>query len=176
MREREWHQPGEDYSRPVDGPLADEAELGMLLERMYAARAAHAAPPDEALARLNATLDRVAPPSRGRLDHSRVFGARALAALAVLLILSSVGLSRLASGTHATTPPAAPPITAAASIPQTVATVGQEDVARGSMPGAPNSAQATTSDTPLRDLLGRAGIHAADPPGGSTTETRPPLN
>lgn len=131
------------------------------------------APPEEALARLNAALDRtVAPPRRRiKIEYPRMFGALALAAL-LLLFVGSLSLSRLTIGMHnapaSVTSPAAPlvggdttAVTTERAVPPTANTVG---------------ATTGTSETPLRDLLARAGIHAPDTPGGSATERQTPLN
>lgn len=148
-------------SRRIAADLADEARLGMLLERTYAEREARVALPEDALAKMDALLDRAAPVSRGRAVHSRASGARVLAALLVLLVLGSVGLSGLAIAEHTTTPSVTPPVTAAVNQPANVATAGQAG---------------ETSETPLRDLLERAGIHVVSPPGSPSTERRPPSN
>lgn len=144
----------------------DEARLGMLLERTYAARAARATPPEDALTRLNAALDRIDPPSHHRTNHCRTFGA---CALAVFLLLSSVALSEFVVGVHNATHVVAP------SIEGTVGNSGNTvSVATGRTPATGATAQAAgASETPLRDLLDRAGIHALDSPGGFAIELRP---
>lgn len=143
----------------------DEAHLGMLLERTYAARAARTTPPEDALAKLNATLDRIGSPSHHRTNHLRTFGA---CALAVLLLLSSVALSEFVVGVHSTTHVVAPSIEGAVGGGNTVG------VATGHTPAAGATVQAAgASETPLRDLLDRAGIHALDSPGGFAIELRP---
>ncbi|MDQ6604743.1 MAG: hypothetical protein M3176_10915 [Chloroflexota bacterium] len=157
--------PGHDPPERRPDHRADEARLGRLLERAYTAREARITTVDDALAKLNTALDAIGTPPQRRADHRRLFGACAFAMLVVLL-LSPVAHSGLAIGTrHAGQSAAAsgraalPPVTVAAS----------EGDTTGHTP-APNGAtqSAVTSETPLRDLLARAGIHASDPPGGST--------
>jgi len=173
---------------------ADEARLGLLVERTYAGREARLTPADDALAKLNVALDAIGTPPQRQTDHRRLFGACALVAL-LLLLLSPVARAEFAASTrHAprsgVTPTSAavsgeastgsasgrvamPPVTVVAREGGSVAPTEGSD-ATGHAP-APTGATLTAgaSETPLRDLLARAGIHASDPPGGST-EASPP--
>ncbi len=69
---------------------------------------------------------------------------------------------------------ALPPVTVVASAGASVApterdmTATHAPVANGTLP------MEGVSETPLRDLLARAGIHASDPPGGTSGEGQPP--
>ena len=156
---------------------ADETRLGPLLERAYAARDARLTPTDDALARLNAALDAIGTPPRRHTDHRRLFGACALVAI-LLLLLSPVARSEFAAG----------PRTA----PRSVATSAGGGRGGGSLPAvavaasagpdatnrapAANGAAPTSgmSETPLRDLLARAGIRPDDPSVGSPGARLPP--
>jgi hypothetical protein len=165
--------------RPAIGTdhRADEARLGPLLERTYAAREARLTPTDDALARLNAALDAIGAPSRRHTGHRRLFGACALVAI-LLLLLSPVARSEFAAGTRPAPRSAATPAGGArggASLPAVAvaASAGADAPDRAS---AANGAAPTTgvSDTPLRDLLARAGIRPDDPAGGASGAGLPP--
>jgi len=174
---------------------ADEARLGLLVERTYAGREARLTPADDALAKLNVALDAIGTPPQRQTDHRRLFGACALVAL-LLLLLSPVARFEFAGSTqHATrsavTPMsgavrggvgigtasagiALPPVTVAASAGESVAPT-ERVITTIHVPGANGTAPvAGVSETPLRDLLARAGIHVSDPVGGSSTEGAPP--
>jgi hypothetical protein len=157
----------------------DEARLGPLLERAYAARGARLAPADDALARLNATLDEIGAPPRPQrhADHRRLFGACALVAILIVL-LGPVAHSEIAAGSRNAPRSIVAPTSGTVSriVPPPVAVVASE---RADAPGrVPTSAGAppTTgvSETPLRDLLARAGIHADDAPDESSRPGEPP--
>ena len=171
----------DERSRRATAHLSEDARLGALLERTFATREAQTAPPEEALARLNATLDRIAAPPRRRIEYPRMFGALALAAL--LLFFGSLGLSRVTIGGHnappSVTSPAAPLVSGDTAAVTTGRAASPIAVAAGATTNvAANAATSTTgaSETPLRDLLERAGIHATSPPGGSAIERQTPLN
>lgn len=164
---------------------AAEARLSPLLDRTYAARAVRVAPVDDALAKLNAALDAIGSPPRRHTDHRRLFGA---CALVVLLLLLPVARAEFAVsprnaarsvvipidgavGGRGITGPASgrtalPPVTVAVS--EGSNTTGRAPVAGGMAPVA------EVRETPLRDLLARAGIHASDPLGGSSIGGDPP--
>ena len=175
------HDPPE---RRVDN-RADEARLGLLLERTYAVREARLMPADDALAKLNAALDGIDTPPRRHTDHRRLFGACALVAL-LLLLLSPVARSEFAASTRNAPRSVVTPINAAggrvALLPVAVAASARGNVApteEGNttvhVPAANGTAPMTgVSETPLRDLLARSGIHASDPPGGSSSDGHPP--
>jgi len=176
---------GHDPSERRAAHCADEARLGPLLERAYAAREARITTVDDALAKLNAALDAIGTPPRRRADHRRLFGACAFAML-VLLLLGPVARAEFMASTRPATRSTAiainaagggaapPPVAVAASAGVGVAPTGRDmtathaPVANGAVP------MTGASETPLRDLLARAGIHAADPPGGTSGEGQPP--
>ena len=163
---------------------ADEARLGRLLERTYAAREARLTPTDDALVKLNVALDALDTTPRRQTDHRRLFGACALVAL-LLLLFSPVARSEFTASTRnaqrsVVTPRSSAVGGGAALLPVAAREAGsgtltEESNATGHAPG-PSGTPPTVgaSETPLRDLLARAGIHASDPPGGSTTEGSPP--
>ena len=190
-----WDGPGPDASGRRADRRADEARLGPLLERTYAAGEARLTLADDALARLNAAIDAIGAPPRRRADHRRLFGACALAMLLLMLLVPIAHAEFTASTRHAGRSTATAnngavgggaitgtardgtamlPVTVAAREAGSVVPTEVDD-ATGRAP-APNAATlaAGPSETPLRDLLARAGIRASDLPGGSTTEGRPP--
>lgn len=190
--------PRPDLSERHANHRADEARLGLLLERTYAAREARLPPADDALMKLNAALDAIGTPPQQHTDHRRLFGACALVAL-LLLLLSPVARFEFAVSTRnagqsaiissnaavgggvstgtASGRAAIPPVTVAAREVGSVAPTEGGGNATGHAL-APNGTTLTvgTSETPLRDLLARAGIHASDPPGVPATEGQPPTH
>lgn len=149
---------------------ADEARLAPLLERTYAARAARLAPTDDALRELNVALDAISTPARRRTNHPRLLGVCAFVVL--LLLLIPIARSEFTARTRVAPQPA---------VTATSAAVGGESLPAAAASAAPtvtdrapaaNGTAATTgvSETPLRDLLARAGIRASEPGGGSTDE------
>jgi len=173
---------------------ADEARLSLLVERTYAGREARLTPADDALVKLNVALDVIGALPQRQTDHRRLFGACALIAL-LLALLGPVARAEFAANTQhtpgsAVTPMSSatnsrvsigtgsgrtelPPVTVAASAGGSVAPIKGSN-ATGHAP-APTGATLTAgaSETPLRDLLARAGIHASAPPGGSTEASLP---
>ncbi|GEM_PF-5525929 len=171
--------PGQDPS----GRRADEARLSLLLERTYAAREARITPADDALAKLNAALDAIGSPSRRRVDHRRLFGACALAVL-LLVLLSPVARSEFSASTRNAARSVVMPmngtvgdgvITGTANGRAAISPVAIAVRAADHTSAANGTAPMTgVSETPLRDLLARAGIHASDPPGVPSTDGHPP--
>ncbi len=171
---------------------ADEVRLGLLLERTYAAREARLTPADDALTKLNAALDTIRTPSRQHTDYRRLFGAFGAFALVALLLvlLSPVARSEFAVSTRNAVQSAVPPMNAAtndvtgtasgrAALPPVAVAVNDgASVAPTEGTHAPTANRtapmAGVSETPLRDLLARAGINASDPSGGSSIEKHPP--
>jgi len=185
-REAGANCPGHNPSERGAEHRADEARRGLFLARMYAAREARIAPADDALAKLNAALDAIGTQSRRQTDHRRLFGACALVAL-LLLLLSPVAHTMIAvstrnAGRSAVTSSnvaiggrsALPPVAVAASAGGGVApTEGGDTTIRAPAING-RAPMAGGSETPLRDLLARAGIYASAPPGGSPGEGHPP--
>lgn len=177
------------------GYATDETRLGRLLEQTYAARAARLTPPDDALAKLNVALDALDMTPRRHVDHRRLFGACALVAL-LLLLLTPVARSEFAANPRAAQRSAVTPergvvnVGTSASIasdtevspPGTVAVSAGASVAPTEGDRATVHARAADqtapmmggSETPLRDLLARAGIRADDPASGSSSPGQPP--
>lgn len=162
--------------RGIGAECPDEARLSRLLERTYAAREARVAPADDALARLIAALDAIEAKSPRRVDHRRLLGVCAVAML-VLLLLSPVARAEFTANTRHTTQSAIAPMSGAigggiAMAPVTIAAREAGNVAPNQVNNttshapAPNGTTLTAgaSDTPLRDLLARAGIQPSDPP------------
>jgi hypothetical protein len=154
----------------------DEARLGRLLERTYAAREARVAPADDALARLNAALDAIEAKSPRHADHRRLLGVCAVAML-VLLLLSPVVRAEFTASTRHATQSAITPMSGAigGGVGMPPVAIAAREAGSGApnevsnAPGhapAPNGTTLTTgaSDTPLRDLLSRAGIQPSDSP------------
>ncbi|MCA1667846.1 MAG: hypothetical protein LC793_10755 [Thermomicrobia bacterium] len=186
--------PGYGFSERYAECCMDDTRLGLRLERAYAARDARIAPSDDALAKLNATLDAIGSPAQHHAEHRYLLGACMLAALLLLLLSPVVWSDFAANARHATRSVAAPvdravggSITTAASsesITPPVAVAANE--AASVIPTNSRTATshlatangttltAATSETPLRDLLARAGIYASDPPNASASESHPP--
>ncbi|MDQ2787404.1 MAG: hypothetical protein M3Y58_20635 [Chloroflexota bacterium] len=182
--------PGYGFSERHADHRMDEARLGLRLERAYAAREARLAPSDDALAKLNATLDAIGSSPHRRMEHRYLFGACVLAAL-LLLLLSPVAWSEFTANTrHATRSVAVPidravgsgisataarseivtpPVAVMASDAASVAPPEQRTATNPIAATNGTTLTAETSNTPLRDLLARAGIHASDPPGVSVS-------
>jgi len=179
--------PGHGLSDRRTDHAADEARLGRLLERTYAAREARLTPSDDALVKLNVALDTLDTTPRRQTDHRRLFGACALVAL-LLLLFSPVARSEFAGSTRnaqgsVVTPISAgaangravpPSVTIATSAGGSIASTERGNVTTHAPVANGTAAIAGVSETPLRDLLARAGIHASDSPSGSTTEGAPP--
>lgn len=176
---------GHDPSERRAAHCADEARLGTLLERAYTAREARITTVDNALAKLDIALDAIGTPPQRRADHHRLFGACAFAMLVVLLLSPVARAEFMASTRPATRSTVIPinaagggailaPVAVAASAGVSVAPT-ERDMTATHAPVANRTAPMTgVSETPLRDLLARAGIHAADPPGGTSGEGQPP--
>lgn len=167
---REAHRRGHNPSTCRRDDRVDEARLGPLLERTYAARAARLTPADDALRELNVALDAISTPPRRRTDHPRLLGVCALVAV-LLLLLIPVARSEFTARTRIAPQPvvtATSAVVGGESLPAISASTGATVTDRAP---AANGAAATTgvSETPLRDLLARAGIRASGP-GGSTDE------
>ncbi len=177
--------PGHDTSERRADQRADDERLGPLLRRTYAARDVRLTHPDDALAKLNAALDAIGSPPQRRADHHRLFGACALAMLVVFLLSPVARSEFMASTRHATRSTvipinaavggaAQPPVSVVANAGVSVAptqrdiTATHAPVANGTVP------MEGVSETPLRDLLARAGIHASDPPSGASGKGQPP--
>lgn len=156
---------------------ADEARLGPLLERTYAARAARLAPTDDALMKLNAALDAIGAPPRRHADHRRLFGACAIVAL-LLLLLSPVARSEFTASTRnapRSVATSAGGAVGGVSLPAVAVAASAGPDATDRAPAANGAAPATgMSETPLRDLLARAGIRPDDPATGSSRTGLPP--
>ncbi len=179
------NSPGHDLPERRPDYCADEARLGPLLERTYTAREARIRTADDALAKLNTALDAIGTPPQRRADHRRLFGACAFAMLVVLLLSPVARAEFMAStrpATRSTVIPintagggaTLPPVTVAASAGVSVAPT-ERDMTASYAPVANRTAPMTgVSETPLRDLLARAGIHASDLPGGTSGEGQPP--
>lgn len=166
---RGTHRRGHDPSVRCRDHRADEARLGPLLERTYAARAARLAPTDDALRELNIALDAISTPPRRRTDHPRLLGVCALVAM-LLLLLIPVARSEFTARPQIAPQPvvtATSAVVGGEALPAVAASAGPTVTERAP---AANGTAATTgvSETPLRDLLARAGIRASDPGGGST--------
>jgi hypothetical protein len=164
---------------------ADEARLGLLLERTYAAREARLMPADDALAKLNAALDAIGTSRRQHADHRRLFGACALAAL-LLLLLSPIARSEFTGSTRNATRSVAIPTSSTNSassdlaanagiiLSPVMAAERAGSNATNRTPAANGTAPMTgVSETPLRDLLARAGIQPTNPTDGSSGEGQP---
>lgn len=175
-REAGANCPGHSPSERGDEHRADEARLDLFLARMYAAREARLTPADDALAKLNAALDAIGTQSRRQTDHRRLFGACALVAL-LLLLLSPVAHTMFAVSTRnversaVTSPDVA--IGDRNALPPVAASAGG-DTTNGVPATSAGAPMAGGSETPLRDLLARAGIYASGPPGGAPGEGHPP--
>ena len=181
------NRPGHDASGRHAENRAEEARLGLLLERTYAAREARLAPADDALAKINIALDAIGTPSQRYTDHRRLFGACALVAL-LLLLLSPIAHTEITGRTRSATQPVVVPIGGAGGarddlamngrpaptlLPVTIA-ASEGHNATGRAPDANGTVPvAGVSETPLRDLLARAGIQASDPAGASS-DGQPP--
>jgi hypothetical protein len=185
---------GHDGSECRADHAADEVRLGRLLKQTDAARAARLVPADDALTKLNVALDALDMTPRRQTDHRRLFGACALVAL-LLLLLTPVARSEFAGSTQsaqqsvvtskrgavggdagtgiASGKDAVAPGTIAVSAGTNVAPTegGQTAIHVAANGTAPMT---ETSETPLRDLLARAGIRASDPASGSSGEEQPP--
>jgi hypothetical protein len=164
---------------------ADEARLGLLLKRTYAAREAQLAPADDALTKLNAALDAIGTSPRQHSDYRRLFGVCALAAL-LLLLLSPIARAELTGSARNATQSVVIPINSTGG-------AGDDPAANGSIARSPVTVVASegrtatdhvstadgtapiadVSGTPLRDLLARAGIQASGPASGSSSEGQP---
>ncbi len=179
--------PANDPTKRPDDHDADEARLGLLLEQTYAAHEGRPTPTDDALAKLNAALDAIGTPPQRHTDHRRLFGACALVAI-LLVLLGPIVRSEFATGARnaprsivtpmsraiggdvgigaASGVAALPPIAVAAS-------EGRDTTDRAA---AANGTASTTgvSETPLRDLLARAGIRPSDPATGASAVGQPP--
>lgn len=185
---------GHDGSECRACHAADEARLGRLLKRTYAARAARLMPADDALTKLNVALDALDTTPRRQTDHRRLFGACALVAL-LLLLLTPVARSEFAASTRnaqrsvvtskrgAVGGDASTGIASGRNVlsPGTVAVNAGTNVApteggQTTIHAATNGTapMTETSETPLRDLLARAGIRASDPASGSSGEGQLP--
>ncbi len=149
---------------------ADEGRLGALLARAYSARDAHLAPSEDALARLNATLDAIQTPRRRRGERRHLLGACALVAL-LLVLLVPLTFTEIAPRTPHAAPAAGAATGNAPALPGLAAAiggatpVGRCDARQVAAPG--------TSATPLRDLMARAGIYPSGPPDGRAAPASP---
>ncbi|MGI8857919.1 MAG: hypothetical protein ACR2JW_19450 [Thermomicrobiales bacterium] len=172
------HYSGYDPSERLDDRHADEARLGLLLERTYAAHEARLMPTDAALARLDAALDAIGTPPQRYTDHRRLFGACALVAI-LLVLLGPVVRTEFTAGTRNAPRSVVTPISRAvgsgAALPP-VAIAASEGRPATDRTTAANGTTSTTgaSETPLRDLLARAGIRPSDPAGGASDAGEPP--
>ena len=177
--------PGHSPSERRADHHADEARLGLLLERTYAAREARLTPADDALAKLNTALDAIGTSPQQHADHRRLFGACALAVL-LLLLLSPIARSEFTGNTRSATRSVAIPIngTGGASddltanvrtaLPPVTAAESEGSNATNHAPAANGTApMAGVSDTPLRDLLARAGIQPTNPTDGFSGAGQP---
>lgn len=175
-----------DPSARRAGHDADETRLGRLLARTYAERDARLLPSDDALAKLNAALDAIGTPSQRRADHRRLFVACALVAI-FFLLLGPIAHTEYTVSTRNAPRAVTMPINHAGGIsadptihgrpalaPVTIA-ASEGDNSTGQITAASGTAgTAGSSETPLRDLLARAGIHASDPAIGPPIEGQPP--
>jgi hypothetical protein len=179
------NDPMRDMSPRCADHGADEIRLGLLLEQTYAARETRLTPPDDALVRLNAALDAIGTSPRQHSDYRRLIGVCALATL-LLLLLTPIARAEFAGSARNATRSAIIPINGTSG-------AGADPAANGSAALAPAAAVASegrtatdhaptadvtaplaaVSETPLRDLLARAGIQPPSPDDRSSGVGQP---